>query len=100
MRWPFCQPHGDMIPSAFLRRGTFHLLTPRRTCPDRPRGDEMRAWLARSSEVTRSAVLDDENDGLDGLPLFRPMRSQGLTSEMAAGIVAYLTGQSEADMRH
>ena len=41
-------------------------------CPDRPkspRGKEMQEWLAYHPKVTRFAVINNEDDGLDDLPL-------------------------------
>ena len=38
--------------------------------PKRPRHDEIRAWLKKHPQVTRFVVIDDEDDGLDDLPLF------------------------------
>jgi hypothetical protein len=49
--------------------------------------------------VTRFAVLDDEDDELDSLPLFQPSAVTGLTEEMAQGLVDYLTGSTDKDMR-
>jgi hypothetical protein len=49
--------------------------------------------------VTRYAVLDDEDDELDGLPLFQPSAVAGLTEEMTQGLVDYLTGSTDQDMR-
>jgi hypothetical protein len=37
--------------------------------------------------VTRFAVLDDEDDDLDGLPLFQSPASTGLTNQMAHALV-------------
>jgi Swiss Army Knife RNA repair-like protein len=67
--------------------------------PDKPRRDEILGWLANRSDVERYAVLDDEDDELDGLPLFQPSSRTGLTDEIAVGIEAYLTGQTDQDMR-
>jgi HAD domain in Swiss Army Knife RNA repair proteins len=67
--------------------------------PDKPRRDEILAWLANRSEVERYVVLDDEDDELDGLPLFQPSSRTGLTDEIAAGIEAYLAGKTDKDMR-
>ena len=49
--------------------------------------------------MTRYAVLDDEDDELDDLPLFQPSAATGLTEEMAQGLVEYLTGSTDQDMR-
>jgi hypothetical protein len=71
-------------------------------CPDRPRSPRYReilAWLAEHPEVTRFVVLDDEDDGLDDLPLFQPSSSTGLTNEIAKGIERYLLNASDETMR-
>jgi hypothetical protein len=49
--------------------------------------------------VTRFAVLDDEDDELDGLPLFQPSAVTALTEEMAQGLIDYLAGSTDQDMR-
>jgi hypothetical protein len=67
--------------------------------PGKPRRDEIRAWLAPHSEVKRYAVLDDDDDELDGLPLFQPSRRIGLTQDISDGLVKYLNGETEKDMR-
>ncbi len=67
--------------------------------PNRPRNEEIRLWLARHGEVTRFAVLDDEDDELDSLPLFQPSAATGLTEKIADGLIAFLTGQTDRDMR-
>jgi len=36
--------------------------------PMRSRGDEIRAWLKKHSDVNRYAVIDDDDDQLDDLP--------------------------------
>jgi len=36
--------------------------------PRRSRGDEIRAWLKKHSDVDRYAVIDDDDDQLDDLP--------------------------------
>jgi HAD domain in Swiss Army Knife RNA repair proteins len=46
--------------------------------PQKPRRDEILAWLKTQGHVRRFAVLDDEDDELDELPLFQPAASQGL----------------------
>jgi hypothetical protein len=47
--------------------------------PRKPRRDEVTEWLGKHPEVTRFAILDDEDDELDELPLFQPSRRTGLT---------------------
>jgi hypothetical protein len=67
--------------------------------PKEPRRNEILAWLRDHPAVSRYAVLDDEDDELDGLPLFQPSAVTGLTGQMAQGLVDYLTGTSDRDMR-
>jgi HAD domain in Swiss Army Knife RNA repair proteins len=67
--------------------------------PKEPRRNEILAWLRDHPEVTRYAVLDDEDDELDDLPLFQPSAVTGLTGQMAQDLVDYLTGRSDRDMR-
>ena len=43
----------------------------------------MRAWLKAHPEVTRYAVIDDEDDELDDLPVFQPSAKTGLTPDIA-----------------
>jgi HAD domain in Swiss Army Knife RNA repair proteins len=67
-------------------------------CPDMPgspRCEEMQVWLRQHPEVTRYAVLDDDDDCLDELPLFQPSSKTGLTREIALGIEEYLAGRSD-----
>jgi hypothetical protein len=71
-------------------------------CPDmpsEPRCVEIRAWLLEHPEVARYAVIDDEDDGLDDMPLFQPSRQTGLTPEIAKGVARYLAGQTDEVMR-
>jgi hypothetical protein len=71
-------------------------------CPDRPqspRAREVLLWLKKHREVTRYAVLDDEDDGLDTLPLFQPSAKSGLTTEIARGVERYLSGETDETMR-
>ena len=67
--------------------------------PHRPRRDEILAWLDRHPEVTRYAVIDDEDDELDELPLFQPSAATGLTDDIARGVARYLAGETDAVMR-
>jgi HAD domain in Swiss Army Knife RNA repair proteins len=67
--------------------------------PKRPRRDEIRAWLKKHPKVTRFAVIDDEDDELDELPLFQPSAAIGLTGKIVRGVVKYLNGKADEDMR-
>ena len=67
--------------------------------PARPRRDEIVAWLKTHPEVERYAVIDDEDDELDDLPLFQPSARTGLNDEIVDGVIAYLTGRTNKDMR-
>jgi hypothetical protein len=67
--------------------------------PKRPRRDEILVWLRKHPEVTRFAVIDDDDDELDDLPLFQPSSSTGLTQKIANGVVKYLQGKTDRDMR-
>jgi hypothetical protein len=67
--------------------------------PNKPRRDEILAWLREHRRITRLAVLDDDDDELDDLPLFQPASSEGLTRRIANGMARYLEGTTEQDMR-
>ncbi len=67
--------------------------------PHQPRRDEIMAWLKAHAEVSRFAVLDDEDDQLDELPLFQPSAATGLSEQMAEGLTGYLLGETDKDMR-
>jgi hypothetical protein len=67
--------------------------------PKKHRGEEIRSWLAKHLKVTRYAVIDDEEDGLDELPLFQPAQATGLTPEIARGVQRYLNGKTNDTMR-
>jgi len=71
-------------------------------CPDKPRSprrNELLAWLSAHPRVTRYAVIDDEDDELDDLPLFQPSSKTGLTMEIVRGVAKYLNGESDETMR-
>ena len=53
--------------------------------PASPRRKEILAWLAKHPKVTRYVVIDDEDDELDRLPLFRP--SARTRNEAAANMI-------------
>jgi HAD domain in Swiss Army Knife RNA repair proteins len=67
--------------------------------PEKPRRDEILAWLSKHPDVNRYVVIDDEDDELDGLPLFQPSSQIGLTDEIVAGVESYLAGETDKEMR-
>ena len=67
--------------------------------PAQPRRNEVLAWLQEHPGVDRYAVIDDEDDELDDLPLFQPSAKRGLTQEIARGVADYLEGKTDRDMR-
>ena len=67
--------------------------------PDKPRCEEILSWLGAKNDVTRYAVIDDEDDGLDELPLFQPSSDIGITDSIAHGVADYLNGKTDKDMR-
>ncbi len=67
--------------------------------PHRPRRVEILAWLKRHREVKRFVVIDDDDDGLDDLPLFQPSKTTGLTAKICNGVDKYLAGETNEDMR-
>jgi Swiss Army Knife RNA repair-like protein len=74
----------------------------RDVCPDLPgisRCEEMLQWLSAHQEVHRFVVIDDESDCLDDLPLFQPSARTGITTEIADGVVEYLSGRTDQTMR-
>lgn len=67
--------------------------------PHRPRRDEILAWLKKPRNANRFAVIDDDDDELDELPLFQPSASTGLDNKIAQGVIEYLCGKTDHDMR-
>jgi hypothetical protein len=67
--------------------------------PKRPRRDEILAWIKDHPRVTRYAIVDDEDDELDELPLFQPSAKTGLTQKIVNGAARYLDGKTDRDMR-
>jgi hypothetical protein len=71
-------------------------------CPDKPRSPrrkEILSWLADHPKTTRYAIIDDEDDELDELPLFQPSGKTGLTMDIVKGATAYLNGKTDRTMR-
>jgi len=67
--------------------------------PGRSRGEAIAEWLRSHPTVERFIVIDDEDDGLDSLPLFQPSRRTGISEEMVAVAADYLNGKTDQDMR-
>ena len=67
--------------------------------PGEPRCKAILAWLHYHPNVERFIVIDDEDDELDGLPLFQPLRSTGLTDALVNNAADYLNGKTNEDMR-
>jgi HAD domain in Swiss Army Knife RNA repair proteins len=67
--------------------------------PHRPRRDEILTWLKKHPKVDRFVVIDDDDDELDELPLFQPSASTGLDARIARGVIDYLSGKTNQDMR-
>jgi hypothetical protein len=65
----------------------------------RPRREEIVKWLKAHRAVRRYAVLDDDDDELDTLPLFQPNPKHGLNAPVARRVIQYLNGQTDRDMR-
>ena len=82
-----------------LKRHAIRFLDVVPDMPDWPRRDEILAWLKKTEHVTCYAVIDDEDDDLDGLPLFQPSSRTGLSRKIVTGVVKYLAGETGRDMR-
>jgi hypothetical protein len=67
--------------------------------PGEPRCNPITEWLRGHPDVERFIVIDDEDDELDSLPLFQPLRSTGLTDEIVEAAADYLNGKTDKDMR-
>lgn len=67
--------------------------------PKRTRRDEVLTWLSKHPNVSRYAIIDDEDDELDGLPLFQPSCKTGITAEIVKGVEKYLSGKTDRTMR-
>ena len=67
--------------------------------PKRPRRDEVLTWLSKHPKVRRYAIIDDEDDELDDLPLFQPSGKTGITCDIVRGVERYLDAKSDETMR-
>ncbi len=67
--------------------------------PKSPRCKEVLAWLSRHPKATRYVVIDDEDDELDGLPLFQPSAKTGVTMDIVKGVEKFLNGKTDKTMR-
>lgn len=54
------------------------------------RGNEIQEWLDFHPEVTRYAILDDNNDFNEGQPLFRTSWQTGITEDIMKLVINYL----------
>ena len=63
--------------------------------PKSPRHQEIKRWLRQHPSVTRYAIIDDEANELDDLPLFQPSGKTGLTAKIAKGVELYLNGETD-----
>jgi HAD domain in Swiss Army Knife RNA repair proteins len=54
------------------------------------RGAEVKTWLELHPEVTRHAIIDDDDDFFEGQPLFRTDLTTGITEEIALAVTEYL----------
>ena len=72
------------------------------TTPDLPgeaRCQPILEWLRQHPDVERFVVIDDEDDELDELPLFQPLRRDGLTDDIVGAAADYLNEKTEKDLR-
>jgi hypothetical protein len=71
-------------------------------CPDKPRSPrrkEILDWLSNHPKATRYAIIDDEDDELDELPLFQPSAQTGITMDIVKAAEKYLNGETGRTMR-
>jgi hypothetical protein len=67
--------------------------------PHRSRCEEIQRWLKAHPRATRFAVIDDDDDELDTLPLFQPNPHEGLTTALARKVALFLAGKTNEDAR-
>jgi hypothetical protein len=63
------------------------------------RCEEVLQWLERHLDVSRYAIVDDNDDCFDELPLFQTDARHGLTEDVAEKLRLFLTGQSDETFR-
>jgi hypothetical protein len=63
--------------------------------------DARRSWIGLSDhpKATRYAIIDDEDDELDELPLFQPSAQTGITMDIVKAAEKYLNGETDKTMR-
>jgi hypothetical protein len=59
----------------------------------------MRVVFLDIDGVRRYAIIDDEDDELDDLPLFQPSGKTGITCDIVRGVERYLDAKSDETMR-
>jgi hypothetical protein len=63
------------------------------------RGTEVKAWLANHPSVERFAIIDDDDDGYEDMPLFQPNPHKGLSHEVAGAVEDYFAARRNDDYR-
>jgi hypothetical protein len=99
--WRHFEPHIDTIKRRLLTAGIPNEVIISKTPDmwDDPRGHEITAWLKDHPEVTKFAVVDDDEDAgvLDDTSnFFKTSATHGLTSEIADGIISHLKEEVKA----
>lgn len=71
----------------------FYGITP--SLPNKPRGEEIDAWLYEHPEVERYAIIDDENDMLVSQMknFFKTNYHEGLTTEICERIISHFNNR-------
>jgi hypothetical protein len=59
----------------------------------------VRAWLAKHPDVGRFAIIDDDDDDYERMPLFQPDPYQGLSDEVAVAVEEFFAGRRTGDYR-
>jgi hypothetical protein len=67
--------------------------------PRQPRCKEVLRWLSKHPNTERFIVIDDDDDGLDSLPLFQPSPKTGLDNTIIKLAIDYLKGKNNEDAR-